>query len=498
MYVLGVDVGTTGTKAVLIDDKGRVLKKAYKGYKLYKPGAALVEQKAEDWWASVVATIRECTNELTDKHNMMAISLSTQGASIVPVDAQGEPLSNAISWMDRRGNTQLKELLDRYDQEFYYKKSGWILEAGGNLVIIKWLKDNKREVFDKTHKFLSTLDYINFKLTGEYVIDPTNAGITQLMDITTGDWDEQLLEVAGIKRNKLAVIVEPGTIIGNLTVEAATQLGLDASVKVINGAHDQYCAALGSGLFQKGDMVLATGTAWIVTGIFDKPVYDKSYIAPGRHVISGIWGALASIPTGGVSMEWYSDNIALKIQKGDQLDTECFKDIDEKIMSTGKKAEGLFFYPYYNGSGYPKWNSSVKASFIGLGLEHDRYDIALAIMEGLAFEANIAFGRFAEMGCTASRLKMLGGAAKSRLWPEIVAAVSGMSVIKMKETDSASIGAAIIAGKGCGMFDNFIDGYEKLGLEEISVEPDSKKRDYYCEKFDRYKRGIELLEAFYK
>jgi sugar (pentulose or hexulose) kinase len=255
---------------------------------------------------------------------------------------------------------------------------------------------------------------------------------------------------------------------------------------------------LGAGLFKEGDIALATGTAWIITGIFNKPVFDSStYIAPGRHVVGGLWGALASIPTGGVSMEWFRDNLGFKLMHRQEVRSESFMDIDGRILSSGKKADGLFFYPYFSGSGFPGWNGSLKAGLLGLGLEHDRYDVALAIMEGLVFEAGVALEWFAEKGCRPARLKMLGGASNSPVWMEIAAAASGLPVVKMKGADSAVVGAAIIAGTGCGIFGDYAEGYRKMGLEDACIEVNGDKRDYYREKFGRYKKGIELLKAFY-
>ena len=510
MYLLGIDVGTTGTKSILIDDKGITQKSAYKSYGLIKSANYIVEQKADDWWDALISTVGECTKDVADKENIKALSISSQGGSLLPVDENGNPLSNVIVWMDKRGVQQQRDLLNLHADEFYYKKTGWKLSAGGNLVQIRWLKENHPDIFCRTHKFLSTIDYMNYKLTGNYIIDPTNAAMTNLINIREGIWDDELLNAAGISEDRLAKILEPGKVVGKLTLEAATQLGLNTSVKVINGGHDQYCAAIGTGAVNEGQLFLSAGTAWVLIGIFNEPVFNTStYIAPGRHIIKDLWGALVSVPTGGISMEWFKENFGAKFiseylkdevlpeNLNDKVLCESLKDIDSMASGLMERAENVYFYPYYNGSGYPNYNRNVKAALMGLGLEHDRYDMALAIMEGIAFEINHAINEFKERGCKLDNLRMIGGGSKSELWTEIIANVTGTPVIRLKEAEAACIGASIIAGVGYGIFEDFNDGYNRIIKDETVVAVDNDKREFYKTKYDKYKQGIKAIESYF-
>lgn len=499
MYVLGIDVGTTGTKSMLISQKGEIISSAYKGYQLTKPGKSQVEQRAEDWWDALVETVRKCTNSINDKQNIIAMSLSTQGGSLVPVDVNGTPLSNVIVWMDKRAIAQRQDLLASHGKEFFYEKTGWGLSAGGNLVQIRWIRDNNKELFSKTYKFLSTIEYINFKLTGKYVIDPTNGGMTNLMNINTGTWDPELVCAAGIEIDKLAEVMDSGAEIGTLTHVAASELGLDKSVKVINGGHDQYCTAVSAGAFSTGQVFLATGTAWVILGTFKEPIYDNvTHIAPGRHIVKDLWGGMVTVPTGGVSMEWFKDNFALKLQSSDgESQSESFKEIDQKASQLMERAESLFFYPYYSGSRYPNYSENSKASFMGLGLEHTRYDMALSIMEGVAFEAYSSIEHFDEKGCSADVLRVLGGASKSDLWTNIISAVAARPVLRFKEADFACIGAGIVAGVGCGMFKDYKEGYESTIRGGTQIEATKELKDYYKIKYNRYRKGINAIDNYY-
>jgi sugar (pentulose or hexulose) kinase len=365
-------------------------------------------------------------------------------------------------------------------------------------VQIKWIRDNEKDIFDNTYKFLSTLDFINYKLTGNYVIDTTNAGITQLMNLQEERWDGELLQMAGITEDRLPYILETGAEVGRLTAEAAEELGLGTTIRIINGGHDQYCAALGSGALNEGDILLSSGTAWVILGITSRPFLDtRTYIGSGRHIIKGLWGILASISTGGVAKEWFRDNFALNVKSDGKDNIESFEDIDKEAAGLMEKTAGLFFYPYFNGSGVPHRDNKLKACFLGLGLEHDRYSMARAIMEGLAFELKEIIEYFESIGNRMDSLILLGGASRSLLWTEIISNVLGVRIARLEEADAACIGAAIIAGVGCGMFANYHDGFNSVFSKSSYVYPDRYMSSFYEEKHSKYKKGFEFLKNYY-
>jgi sugar (pentulose or hexulose) kinase len=499
-YVIGVDVGTTATKGMLVSRSGEIVRTASRTYELIKPDSVRTEQRAEDWWRTLVEVVRECTSgpDLNKRDQVVALSVSTQGGSMVPVDAHGNPLSNAIVWLDRRGQAQRAHLLSRYDDEFFYRKTGFHLGTGLNLVAIAWVRDNDKELFQRTHKFLSTQDYLNLHLTGTPAIDYTNAAMTQLMDVASGEWDEALLEAAGIGQERLASILQAGALVGSLTTTASEQLGLSTSVQVYNGAHDQYCAAVGSGTFELGDLMLSTGTAWVILGVFDGPVYDaEAGVAPRRHVVTGLWGSLASLPTAGLSMEWFRDGFAQRRETAEGVVIESFADIDRQAATRMKKAGSVLVYPYLRGSTFPTRSSDVRACIMGLGLEHDRYDIALATMECVAFEARRLIERFQQLGCSRS-VRVLGGAARSDLWAGIIAHVTGGRVIRLKQADAACLGAAIIAGSESGVFSSYQHGYSQMSPGDVAMELDPVRVEHYELKYQRYLDGIPAIHRFYE
>ncbi len=495
LYILGIDIGTTGTKAILLDERGHVASTAYRSYDLIKPGMNRIEQRADDWWDAVVHTTRECLKSIKDSRDVTALSISSQGGCLIPVDSEGKPLSNAISWMDTRAQKEQKMLLELHDSRYYYERTGWQLNRSMNLCKIMWMKKNMQDAYKSADRFLSTVDYINYRMTGKYKIDPSNAAMTQMMNVRERKWDSKLLKLTGINEDMLPDITESGKLIGRLDSRAAKELGLDESVMVVSGGHDQYCAATGCGALRSGDVMLSTGTAWVLLGITGEPLFDTdSNIAVGPHMEGELWGALASIYAAGVSMEWFRDNMAVRLADGT---LESFSDIDRKASERMENSKELMFYPYFNGSNFPDWAFSSKASLTGLGLEHDSYDIARAVMEAAAFNVKYALEKYRQAGCSFKKLKCIGGASRSRLWMDIISNVMDEDVIVMNQSDAACVGAAIVAGYGCGLFSSYQDGFNRVYTDEKELCKDRRKTHWYKSKYEKYRKIMKHLNDMY-
>ena len=498
--LMGIDVGTTGTKAILTDENGVLLSESYKGYRIYSEKSGYAEQNAEDWWDAVVYTVRDCTKDLKDKTEIKAIALSTQGGSMVPVDKAGRPLSRAAVWMDTRGESQAAALLSGKEKDYYYCKTGWKLSNGLNLIQIQWIKDNDPRLFEKVYKFISTVEYVNCRLVGQPVTDPSNAGMTQLFNILDKKWDADILADLGLKADRLGDIAESGTALGKLRPEAAKELGIPEGTKVVSGGHDQYCAALGAGAVESGEILLSTGTAWVLAAVLDCPVFDPvTYFAPGNHVVPGKWGALATVPTAGVAMEWYRNNLGLRQGLEENLlRVEEFAKIDRKAAEKGPGADGVMFYPHFTGSSCPTWSAKSRAAILGLELHHDRYHIARAVMEGVVFDINWMLGVLAAKGLETSSLKVVGGAAASGLWLQIIADVTGLPVQASHAKNAACIGAAILAGKGAGIYQSCEEGFQRLVKAESAIRPDPARHKTYTGLFQLYTARFEALKSCYQ
>lgn len=472
MLVIGLDVGTTGTKALVIDEAGNTVAGAYREYQLKSDGAK-VSQNADDWWNAVKYTVSSVSKGLSNE--IKVISLSTQGASMLAADGEGHPLSEVITWMDSRATEEVKYLDRVIGTETVYKKCGWPLSPAGDAAKLLWLKKNEPEIFSSAKCFPSTIEFINKKLTGRFVTDPTNAAIRQLFNITSGDWDDDILSAVGVTRDRLPERVKIGEEIGHLTDEAASELGLSKDVAVYCGAHDQYAASLGSGAISAGDMMLATGTAWVVLGVTDRLLYTKNHICPGIHP-AGKFGAMASLVSAGSALKWFRDI------------TGCdYKELDLTAAGRRDSAKDIFVLPYVAGAGFPHDRPDAGGTIYGFRVGSDKFDIARAVMEGVAFEARSVLEEFSAAGMKIDRLMMTGGAARSDIWTKIVGNVTGCSIYRPTERETCCLGAAEIALVGKGVYSD----YGECGRKAVKTEPLGENNacdvEFYKEKYERYK-----------
>jgi len=419
---------------------------------------------------------------------LLALSISAQGGTTIPVDADGQPVCNAISWMDHRAHQQAMQIREAVGDGKVYEVSGWQFGDGLPLLHISWLRQCASEVFASAQYFLFVNDFIVYRLTGQLCMDPSDAGITQLYNIAEGQWDRDMLEMAGIRPDQLSPVQNSGVVVGQLTAEASREIGLPQSVLVINGAHDQYCAALGAGVLKPGDVMLSCGTAWVLLCLMEQLKLDpKRRLSISPHAIPSKWGALKSLGGVGACMEWFLRNLweaaACRAPGSDLYD-----ELNRCASGVPAGSKGLIFFP--SSSGYGRGS---RGAFIGLSLSHSRDDMARAIMEGIAFELRWTMDDIREAGIAGDQLRMVGGAAASPVWPKIVADITHLPVALPSTTEAASCGAAILAGVGSEALPSTEAGYQILSGKEMLLEPDEKNAKRYDELFQIYRTASHQL-----
>ena len=489
-YTLGIDVGTTGTKTLLFTEDGTPIAHAYRGYPLSTPRVGYSEQNACDWWTAIVETVREVCDGKDVSDKVAAISLSTQGGTLVPTDKGGNPLRPAIVWNDARCVAENQRYLQEVgDADTMYQKTGWKLSYGLLPLEIRWLRDNEPETFQKADLFLSVPDYVSLKMTGKAAIDLSNVGINQMGNVRRSAYDEELLRFAGVREEQLPLIVHSGDVIGSLTEEAAKELGLTTKTVLVAGAHDQYAVALGAGACKDGDILIGSGTCWVVTAI-GKEADFESGLSQSVAAVPGLWGSLFSLSTGGVCLEWLRKNIA----KGPSEDLIDFKTLDAEADKVRAAEDGLFFFPF-SGT-YGDQQMFQKATFAGLDLSHNRFHMAKAIMEGIVFQIAWMMESF-KTKPTKDGLTLAGGASKSAVWSQLLADITGLPVRIPAVADLACVGAAILAGSGSELYKDAEDGYRCFAVKERVIYPDEKRTRIYAPLFEEYKRQAKALGAMY-
>ncbi len=498
--LLGLDIGTTSTKAVLFDLTGaEVARGASLPYRNQTRQAGWVEQNPEEIWQAVLTAVQQAVSQTAPNITVRAICMAAQSGSLLPADAHGNPVYPLITWLDGRTEKLVQQWRDAGIEAHVKSLSGWSLYPGLPLPTIAWLRQHDPNTFAAAQRYFSVNDFIAHRLTGQFATNPSNGGGMQLVDIRTGSWSNELCRLAGITPEKLSPILPTGTVIGEIFPDVRRVMGLSDGAVLVNGGHDQGCTALGLGVNVPGKLLLACGTAWVFTGIMDKLEMDgvpaaldwnfhvlNESLTNGRYTISQSLGGL------GASLEWWV-NQAWRGVAGKASHQEMYAALDAELGVTGGDGR-LFFYPLTGGHADPA--TTQRGGFAGLQLSHSRADMARAIMESAAFELRWATGLRQsaapnqQAGLPLDRLWMVGGAAQSPLWPQILASVTGVPIRLPQYDNWPALGTAVLAGVGIGAFDTVADGLIHFQKPTQDVLPDVVMQMQYDEMFERYKYHV--------
>lgn len=440
---LGVDVGTTAVKALVVDLQGTARAQASREYAYHQPRPGWVEQDATDWWDCLVDVTRRVTRGLP--RPPLALSLSTQGDTMVPVDAEGLPLAPARVWMDRRGARQLARLRQCIPGERWIALTGSALAEYAAAVTLAWWADEMPDVFTAAERFCMVEDYLVGRLCGTYVLDAPNASRSLLFDLHSRDWCDELLAAVGVGRDRLATVAEAGTPVGTLRPEAADALHLPAETLVVVGAHDQTAGAVGCGAVAPGTVMLATGTAWVLLGAATK-VHPAHPLQTYCHAMPGGIAVLAAY-AGGAILRWARETLCR-----DAADALPDYDLltEEAAESECADRGALAFLPHFYGSGPPWSRRHAFGALAGLRLQHRRGDIIAGILRGVACQTAAALETMVRGGYEPSALRMIGGGARSAYWAQLVADTCGHPVSLPNVTEAAALGAGMLAAVGAG------------------------------------------------
>jgi xylulokinase len=478
-YLLGIDVGTTGTKSALFSADGNLIDISYRHYGLSYPREGWAEQDAEAWWTAVKETVGDIVSRNKYASDISGMSLSAQGGALVLLDGNFRPLYNAVSWADSRARETQPEFEKKITERDLYRICGWAWMSGLNFPTIFWFREKKFSLFKKTRYFSSTVEYINRKLTGRFSIDYSNLALTEFLDIENKGWSDKLIEIDGIDRKNLPEIVVSGEAVGNLTKEASEELGLKKGIPVISGAHDQYCANIGAGAVNTGDCVLSCGTAWALLATSDRLYYDDKYIVhPGIHLLKDKYGLMTVVSSGGESLDWF---------RGSFAPGYSIKRLDEEAKGVQCGSGGLIFVP-------KTISKSGSASFIRIDTSHTFKHFMRSVFEGVAYANRRHFEIFSSLGLTIKKAIMIGGGAKSPIWPGIVADVSRIPVYVPEQKECACAGAAILAGVGCGLYSSIEEASKYFtGKRQRVIEPVRENSAVYQELYRRFVESLDHL-----
>jgi len=479
-HLIGIDLGTTGCKAAVYDESGECWGESYLEYGLITLSPVMIEQDPHAWWNLTCQAIQEALSDAAiDRSGVKGISVSSQGISFVLLDQEGQPLGNAINWLDGRALDECADILLRYSAQDLFAITGKRAAPFYVLPKLLWLRKHQPEIWNIARTILMGHDYLVYRLCGEMVTDHSMAGGTLLYDLRTSNWCEELLQAFEIPREILPAIHWSGTPVGTLRPEVAGLLGLPLTTVVAVGGQDQKCAALGAGIDDETATV-SLGTASAISQIMEQPSTDPgmriptfSFVQPGRWVLEGVIG------TGAGSLRWYRDTLGGKIP---------YKQLDEEAAAIPPGSEGVRFYPHLAGAGSPHWQASSRGAFQGLSLASRRGHLTRAVLEGVAYQIRENLAVSQELAGVVKNVIVFGGGAKSALWREIIGDVINRPLAWTPTVETASLGASILAGLASGVFASFSEGRSATLKILTQREPDPVKAGQYARTFDEYQR----------
>ena len=484
-YLAAIDIGTTSVKVGFFDISGDLISLSTREYSLLTPDTNRVELSVEVYWDALAGGVREglSAGEI-DPKQVAALSLSSQGETLVCVDPTGDALSNAIVWLDARAESESAHLEKSFDMESIYRTTGYPeMSPLWPAAKILWIRENEPDTFRKTAKFLILKDYIIFRLTGVYATDLSESSSTLYLDTERGDWWDDMLDEIGIHKDLLPEIRGSSEVVGNLTSDAATALGLTDQTIVTTGAMDQIAAAVGAGNVEPGTITESTGTALAVIATVGEPTFDdKRRIPCSAHYKPGLFALMPYAETSGIVLKWFRETFP---SHPDRLDE--YAELMKLASGVAPGAEGLRALPHFTGTASPDFNPAARGAFTGISFHHDRSHFVRALVESVAFLLRENVDLLRDLSIPINSVRSLGGAANSDLWCQIKADVLGTPVEVPVCSEAASLGAAIFAGVGAGIYPNVEDAAERIVAIERRFEPRGESISTYNDLYNEYR-----------
>lgn len=478
--LLGIDIGTSACKVAVFEKSGKVIAHTNKPYKLYYPNPGWVEQNPDEWWNAIVDGIKEILKTVS-ADDIAGIGIDGQSWSAIPVDKAGNCLHNTPIWMDTRARDICERVVSEVGFDEIFEVAGNGFEPAYTTPKMLWFKENKPEIYNNTYKFLQSNSYIGMKLTGNMTQDLSQGYGIHFFDMKKCQYDEKLAGKLGLTVDKVPELVECHSVIGEVTEEAAKITGLAVGTKVVAGGLDAACGTLGAGVYKKGQTQEQGGQAGGMSICLDEAVaHPKLILSP--HVVPGHWLLQGGTVGGGGVLRWFKSELGKN---------ESFDELTALAENIAPGSDGVTFLPYMAGERSPIWNADAKGVFYGLGFDKTKGHMVRAALEGVAYSLEHNLRTAAQTGVEVGELLAMGGSANSILWTQIKADVTG-KVIKVPASDTATtLGAAILAGVGIGMYESF----ESAVKETIVVTREQKPN---MENHEKYKKSMELYLELYE
>ena len=491
--LLGIDVGTTGARAIVVDAAdGRVVSGATSEYPLQTPRPLWAEQDADDWWRGTVGAVRGALRQARAEQGDLAIKgvgLSGQMHGVVLLDGQGKVLGPSLIWCDGRSQAECDAITERVGAARLIELVSNPALVGFSAPKLLWVRNNDPRQYEKARKFLLPKDYVRYRLTGEYATEVSDASGTLLFDVSHRRWSTEMLQLLGIDRELLPPVYESPERTGTVGEAVARELGLAAGTPVVGGGGDQAAGAVGNGVVEPGIVSSTIGSSGVVFAHTEAPARDpKGRVHSFCHAVPGRWHVMGVTQAAGLSLRWFRDAL------GAGADYDA---LTEAAARAPAGSDGLFFLPYLMGERTPHLDPKARGVWFGLTAAHTRGHLVRSILEGVAYSLRDGLEVLVQMGVPVGEVRASGGGARSALWRRIQADVFGREVVTVNAAEGPAYGAALLAGAGMGVWKGVAEACTACVRVTSRRSPDPKPADLYARGYATYRRLYASLAPIF-
>ncbi|WP_017733086.1 gluconokinase [Nafulsella turpanensis] len=494
-YIIGLDIGTTSTKAIAFDVAGKLLVENQVGYPILTPQPDFCEQDPDVIFNAVLQGIRFITQKLNSKeYELLGVSFSSAMHSLIAMDKEGKALTHSITWADTRSKNIAEALRGTPLGHEIYMKTGTPIHPMSPLCKLAWLKKHQPDVFAGSERFISIKEYVLYRLFGQYVVDYSIASATGLFDIHRLDWCPQALEVAGVTAKQLSALVPPTHQLKGLPDAHAVVMGVDAQVPFIVGASDGCLANVGANAILPGNAAVTIGTSGAIRVMAQEPLSDSgerlfSYVLNSKHFILG-----GAVNSGGIILRWFRDNFASQeMQQAMEQNADPYELLLKKAADIPAGAEGLVFLPYLLGERAPYWNADARGMFFGVDIRHTRNHFTRAVMEGIIYGLCSVGKALEETAGPINVIYANGGFARSEQWVQMLADIFNKKVRVSESHETTALGAAVVGLESLGI----LQSVEEVANFVPTIKeyiPDPEKQAVYQQRFATFERLYQKLK----
>ncbi len=496
-YLIGIDVGTTGTKTILIDEAGNLIASSLEEYPLHTPRPKWAEQDPADWWSATANTIKNVLVESKVKpDDVSGVGLSGQMHGLVLIDKNYDVLRPAILWCDVRTTEQCQYITEKVGKELLVKSTCNPALEGFTAPKVIWVRDNEPEIYDKAYKMMLPKDYVRFRLTGEIACEVSDAAGTILFDVRNREWSQEVLDRLDISSDLMPPCYESIDVCGAITPEVAEMTGLNPGTPVVGGGADNACTAVGNGIVVTGKTSASIGTSGTMLTPTNTAEVDPDLRAHTFcHCVPDKWYVMGVMLSAGGAFRWLRDTLGGKeVWQAKKKGVDPYEILTEEAAQVAPGCEGLVFLPYLIGERTPHGDANAKGVFFGITLRHGKDHMVRSVMEGVTYGMRDSLEIIRGLGLDVGQITATGGGARSALWRQMQADIYGAEVVTINIAEGPAFGAAILAGVGSGVYNSIEEATGEMVKVTSSTQPIEDNRKVYEEYYQTYRALYPALK----